>query len=265
MVVDTGQTTRNPIGILPSDWEWYWWMPRRDSLAAVCNGPNCQKYSSWFQLACLPLLSRRTLLPASACGTAFARLILGCDEAHPDLVLEETVLSLYLDVTEYTCAAGSSPGAACRCRPVVAAIRPARPRASPQRDMHHLKELRSVNVGWPCVCHLRDSLDRVPVSSVYLTDIFSIASDISFGQILEQCGGNSQIIPAKPHQVKVQKKLTFLTELIRPNWTIFGDNLALFPKKVFPDEEVGSSPSGIQHLLRLTLYKGFVAVVGGAP
>ncbi|KAJ7859789.1 hypothetical protein B0H14DRAFT_2576955 [Mycena olivaceomarginata] len=73
----------------------------------------------------------------------------------------------------------------------------------PQRDMHHLKELRSVNVGWPCVCHLRDSLDRVPVSSVYPTDIFSIASDTSFGQILEQCGGNSQIIPAKPHQVKI--------------------------------------------------------------
>jgi hypothetical protein len=46
----------------------------------------------------------------------------------PDLVLEETVLRLYFDVTECTRATGSSPGAVCRCPPVVPAIRPARPR-----------------------------------------------------------------------------------------------------------------------------------------
>ncbi|KAJ7861790.1 hypothetical protein B0H14DRAFT_2575706 [Mycena olivaceomarginata] len=46
----------------------------------------------------------------------------------PDLVLEETVLRLYFDVTECTRATGSSTGAVCRCPPVVAAIRPARPR-----------------------------------------------------------------------------------------------------------------------------------------
>jgi hypothetical protein len=133
-----------------------------------------------FQLPHSPLLSRRTLLPASACGNGFARytlppyfpkicskishlrLMLGCDEARefvsltdPDLVLEATVL---------TRATGSSPVAVFRCPPVVAAIRPARPRgimcllsqsvtacsfyccrSRPQRDMHHLKELRSVS------------------------------------------------------------------------------------------------------------------------
>jgi hypothetical protein len=44
LILSSREATRNPIGTLPSDWQWYWWMSRRDSLAAVCNGPNCQKY-----------------------------------------------------------------------------------------------------------------------------------------------------------------------------------------------------------------------------
>ncbi|KAJ7890732.1 hypothetical protein B0H13DRAFT_2340918 [Mycena leptocephala] len=57
-----------------------------------------------------PLVSCRTLLPASACGTTLARLMLGRDERYPGSLLEETVLRLYLDLRECTRATGSSPG-----------------------------------------------------------------------------------------------------------------------------------------------------------
>ncbi|KAJ7699449.1 hypothetical protein B0H14DRAFT_2649151 [Mycena olivaceomarginata] len=145
LILSSHEATGNPIGTL-TNCHWI-----ENGTGGCCDTILFGCHVQWaqlpeVQLAHLPLLSCWTLLPASACGTAFAgytllppycpkicskishlRLMLGCDEAYPDLVLEETVLCLYLDVTEYTCAAGSSPGAAYCCPPVIVAIQLACP------------------------------------------------------------------------------------------------------------------------------------------
>ncbi|KAJ7899550.1 hypothetical protein B0H14DRAFT_2556615 [Mycena olivaceomarginata] len=153
---------------LPSDWEWYWWD------VATSTG---------MQLSVVSACMLTPFVPPDAVARISLR----------DRIYEPVL----------TRATGSSPGAVFRCPPVVAAIRPARPRGIPPKRYappeRTKKCKRRVALCLPCellpTSHpslllevlaisnmLRDSLDRVP--------------------ILEQCGRNSQIIPAKPHQVK---------------------------------------------------------------